>query len=263
METTDVDAGSIGGDETGTVTTDDKVIEFTDREMMLILKSLPENTDPERKQQLADNLRAWGKYTVPIHFRAWSLRLYFPREHAAKVARDAARLYDEVDRLGPTLRPIIGAMLAMPNAQRPPWWWAQEGVIAAGQQQLEQVIDVLRQLRIAAERAEGGRDVGQPPAFLPMVLVNDLAVMFQKATGQTATRVVDSTTPDGDYDKGSFYDFVAAVWPITSVAAMTVCLPLSRIGRTPSATACLISRSLSARRSWRPRFQRTRCGISG
>ena len=44
---------------------DQRVVAFIDRDMRLILQSLPAEVKATRKSELAEALRAWGQYQVP------------------------------------------------------------------------------------------------------------------------------------------------------------------------------------------------------
>ncbi|HLY47219.1 MAG TPA: hypothetical protein VKQ73_16690 [Stellaceae bacterium] len=214
------------------------VFEFTDRQIRLISQSLPAETDPERRQQLEETLRDWGKRNVPIFLLYLELRLETKhRRKATAVAKHSAALAKAIAVLDPVTRKRIGMMLAKPDGERRSWWWLNEEVISTGLRRFHQFFDSLTELHHAAvdvaeggaiqevkggeEAKEGGvtnrrrKMAGRHREIMSTFLLNDLSDMCELATGLKATRRVDREAPEGGpYDVGPFYEFSAAIWPV-------------------------------------------------
>src|SRR4051794_9680073 len=87
-------------------TADDQgVIEFTDREIELILNCLPPETSPEGRQRLEKDLRGWPKKFLPIYYDIKAPRPNKQhRKQAAAVESAAAALYRALAALAPEMR---------------------------------------------------------------------------------------------------------------------------------------------------------------
>jgi hypothetical protein len=180
-------------------------IEFTERDIRLVLCSLPATCDARRRELMPRILKKWV---------ATEVREYFDREARSvvnrrvstleSVARTCNRLADLLDSLDDRGRAALTAELAaLPVGDD------YEKVA----QKVRKEPDRLRRRAVAAMNAARVRKRrrGQPrntPAYL---ILQDLAAVFEWLTGTAPTRRVDRTE---GVDAGPFSEFAAAVWPV-------------------------------------------------
>jgi hypothetical protein len=134
------------------------------------------------------------------------------RRQAAAVERSAAALRKAIDGLDLRARDVIVLNLARPLATLATPVSTQPEALAAARHQLDETRDCAEKICLATERASSRSHRGRPMKFAPFLILNDLAGMFEDATGTKATRI---TVRDSDeYDGGPFFEFAAAVWPV-------------------------------------------------
>ena len=184
--------------------------EFTDRDIQLILKSLPDGVDQRRLSLLPAILREWAStdLLVPLSMPSTKTgkerikRLNAVKDCAIKLshALDAADRNDELfwimremiladgDRLTPTVRT---------NAEN----------------KIQEMRDFLTRLSfMSAESAKvwkKGR--GQPRKLAASTVLMDIAAIYEWLTNERATREVDRDTKK---DTGPFWKFAVAIWPL-------------------------------------------------
>ena len=191
---------------------DNRAAGFTDREIRLMSMSV--NTDAERRNELEAKLREWSKANLPgyLSLDEWHEPLSpAVRRQIEALSRALTASIEGIQSLAPTIRKkIVGGLASysfIPGTER------FEKIAAAGDyvdefmHRAAWVDNVVRGIL----RGREGR-FGRPTKFAPFLTLNDLADMFQAATGKKATRI---TSRDSDeYDSGPFYEFAAAVWPV-------------------------------------------------
>src|ERR1700730_13545036 len=190
-------------------------VEFTAREIGLILKSLPAGTDPERLKWLAEYLPHWGTQTLPILFRLREYKITgAPRQQVVNVLELAVRLQKALGALLPTARGAIIRTLPPRPTPYPPLWWATDEALSVGQPMFDQIVDSLDELIRAADRVPK-QEAGRPIDLLSINILMQLAWMFECVTGLKAKRQIDRASTEYEPDEtGPFYDFIAAVWPV-------------------------------------------------
>jgi hypothetical protein len=192
--------------------------QFTEREIGLILKSFPAGTDPERLQKLAEHLPAWAKGELPILFRLPGRELTGePRTQVLGVLRSAADLWKRLAALDPAARQAIFSALVPRPEERElrGFWWAKDETHSAGEALFDEVIDRLDKLIRALDRVPKHEGPGRRTNIMPLILIEHLAEMFEYVTGLKPARAIDRAPDEyAPYETGSFYDFLAAVWPV-------------------------------------------------
>ena len=186
-------------------------IEFTEREIRLILKSLPDETPPEKLQWMAEYLPNWAKHRLPAISGFVSPRLTGePRNQIVAAHKAGVVLWKRLAGLGRKAREEICRSL-VPS---PPGGRSSDNSLAVGNGLYEEFTDRLHRLLVVLE-GEGTPTRGHPQDLLPMLIIVDLAPTFYQATGLRPARAIDRTTPDFEPEEtGPFYEFMAAVWPV-------------------------------------------------
>jgi hypothetical protein len=168
-------------------------IVFDDREIRLIIASLPSTVDPQRCGLLPEILRMWGRQDLPYHLACVPpSERRATRDRLVRIAKDAEKLMqrldalEERDELELELR-----MLCCPDA--PP---------------LAATRDAIAMLAAAAGTWPGR---GRPRNIAALLVMRDLAAIFQMVTGAEARRRVDRQARE---ESGPFAGFAAAIWPV-------------------------------------------------
>jgi hypothetical protein len=188
----------------------DQSVEFTDRDVRLIILSLAGQIDARGRELLPMVLREWAATDLQEHLAREPKESIAQRiEHLESIARayaDAADLLESLDERG-----LIGLKLTMTNS---PGAVASEGERfdeASGVIQREP--DRLRQIAVAARGASKiwRRARGRPRNLVGNWILLDLAEIYEWLVGQEASR---RTNREEGVDTGPFWDFASAVWPI-------------------------------------------------
>jgi hypothetical protein len=176
----------------------DATPEFTDRDVSLIAKSLPNAVDPRRLELLPGILRDWSSNDL--------------REHTQVPRRAPLERRKRMERIGDCARELVQALNQADEVDR--WGLADMMVRAAGQtliagraelsvlnQRIEEAVSLLQKLAEAAAKI-WKYDPGGPRNIVAYLVMMDIAAIFEWLTDMAATR----HTP--------FKRFAAAIWPV-------------------------------------------------
>jgi hypothetical protein len=186
-------------------------IEFTDRDIGLIVISLPPGADQQRIEMLPLLLREWARVDLRWHFVDTPLPvLARQRTDLKRVAKRATALIEALDALDGFGRwklveqfgmaeglSFLTAVRSDENKRRIDEWRYLIAVIAAGAAQLQE-----------------SPSRGQPRKQVAALVLMDLAALFEYATGRRAARDVPRTGEDAHKESGPFLEFARAVWPV-------------------------------------------------
>jgi len=224
-------------------------IEFTDRDICLIQSSLPPGTDPDRIELLPLLLREWARVDLRRHFggRIPLPVLFRQRMRLKKVAKRAAALIQALDELEGLDRWKLVDRFRIAEGG---------GLLTVGRneqnEQNKHRVDEWRSLTatIAAAAAEPtwkpGK--GQPRNTVAKPVLQDLAALFEYATGLRASRVVDRYSHE---ETGPFLNFAGAVWPVIFAKGDTGLLSqLREWANSGSKKSMVISEIALRRREW-------------
>jgi hypothetical protein len=207
MQSKDVVARTTGIEDTDTL--------VTDREMDLILRSLPAATSDEAKQQLAVRLRYWLQHVHPeVVWNAWrpTPKQCRQAKAAAEILHRASRVLSEFD---PAMREMIGSgpwtRPVCADDLRPGSAAFRDDARHRFDRTMQTIRDVCHDAQAVASAKYC---VGRPPNVVARATIVTLAELFEQATGMLASRRVTRDPDDGQYDTGPFYEFAAAVWPV-------------------------------------------------
>jgi hypothetical protein len=191
---------------------------FTDRDIRLILKSLPTDTDAEKLRWLTEYLPHWAKHRLPIFLRVDERNLVGkPRRQVLDARKLATKLWETIVAFDPvTRRATIRALPPPPSIDdMEPFWWATDDRFAAGQSLFDQFLEQLQTFIHGLNRVETRDGPGQPRNIAPVIIIEDLARIFEGVTGLEAKRETNRLADEYEpYETGPFFDFVAAVWPV-------------------------------------------------
>jgi hypothetical protein len=164
-------------------------IEFTDREIDLIIRALPDNCDLRRLELLRHILRCWGRDFLPMHLApsAAGDRL----QHIAKVGKTAGDLIQAIDALDKSAQfelallqigIVEGSTLA-----------AAVGRESQNRDRLAEFQEFAAALAAAAQNPLSKRRRGRPRNIRSILIMRDLAAMFEYVTRLSPTRRVSLT----------------------------------------------------------------------
>lgn len=186
------------------------IVKFSDREIKLIQRSLP-NAIPARKLRLLPLiLQAWGCSVLPEHLF----------DEPIAVARKRSKQLQSVAGLATELSSALQAVKSngdqfliireMLSASGTP---IQTGARKGLENRIAQECAFLDELASAANLSLASSKMGRGrPNNIPASLViMDLAAIFTWLTGRTATRQVSRDNGD---PAGPFWNFAAAIWPV-------------------------------------------------
>jgi hypothetical protein len=186
-------------------------IEFTDREIRLIVNSLPSDAEQRRIEMLPLLLREWAQVDLRWHFFGTPLpALARQRERLTKIAKRLAALIEALDALDGFDRwvlveqlgiaeglSLLSAVRNQKNKRRVDGWRNLTATIAAG-----------------AAQSQGSPSRGQPRKQVAALVLMDLAALFKYVTGRRPARNVPQTGEDAHKESGPFLEFARAVWPV-------------------------------------------------
>jgi hypothetical protein len=184
-------------------------IEFTDRDIRLIVKSLPPGVEQQRIEILPLLLREWARVDLRWHSVNTPLPALAKRRKALeKIAERAAALIEELDALDGFGRwelveqfgmaeglPLLTAVRN--HKRRVEEWRYLTAVMAAG-----------------AVPSQRRPSKGQPRNQIAALVLMDLAALFSYVTGKRAARNVPTTGQDAGKESGPFLEFARAMWPV-------------------------------------------------
>jgi hypothetical protein len=185
-------------------------IEFTDRDVRLIIASLEGKIYARRRELLPMLLQEWAATDLQEHLTRESPERIAQRlerlEAIAQHYADAANLVESLDARG--LTGLASTMASSPDtvvldAQR--YHKAAEAI--------RQEPERLRQMAVAARDARRiwKRGRGRPRNLPSYLILRDLAAIYEWLVRREASRTV-SRTDHGE--TGPFWDFASAVWPV-------------------------------------------------
>jgi hypothetical protein len=192
---------------------DGATIEFTDRDLRLIVGSLPKDVDQRRLGLFPQILQEWGRTDLSRHFRLEpeSLEVRQARfKRLTAVQKHAAELWLAIDALD---RPDLFAMiqnLACPPERLP--WRLTASNVKRSEEELEAAREFLPRLAIAARDAGSPLTPkrGPPRNDVPYLVLLDLAAILEWLTRSEPTRQVDRLGEEA----GPLSDLARAVWPV-------------------------------------------------
>jgi hypothetical protein len=203
-------------------------IEFTEREIRLILKSLPDETAPEKLQWMAEYLPHWVKHKLPFIVQFDSPPLTGePRKQVVDAHKAGVELWKRLAGLGPKAREAICRSLV----RSPPGGRNSGDTLAVGNGLYEEFTDRLHSLLIALEFMPK-QSRSHPRSLLPWLIIVDLAPTFYQVTGLMPARAIDRTKKPtlSRRRPGRFMSSLLRSGPCCS-AAMTACPPTSGSGQ--------------------------------
>jgi hypothetical protein len=191
-------------------TTADPSVRFTDRDVRLIIASLPGQINVRRREMLPKLLREWAARDLREHLSREATERIAQRlecvEAIAQHYADAAKLLDSLDERGLDL--LTFTMAKSPAAVAPD---RKRFVEASGV--IQQEPERLQRIAVAAREASKiwRRGRGRPRNLVGYLILLDVAALYEWLTGRAASRTIDRV--DG-VDAGPFWDFASAVWPL-------------------------------------------------
>jgi hypothetical protein len=186
-------------------------IEFTDRDIRLIVHSLPRDVDQKRVEMLPFLLREWAQVDLRWHFVGTPLPvLARQRKGMAKIAKQAALLIEALDALDGfgrwKLVELVGVVEGL-----------AEGAIfrnEANKRKVEEWRRLTTTIATAAGLPQPKPRKGQPRNEVAALVLMDLAALFGYVTGKRPARDVPRTGEDAHKESGPFLEFARAVWPV-------------------------------------------------
>jgi hypothetical protein len=195
--------------------TDDAPPVFTDRDVRLIDKSLPDAVDPRRRKLLGQVLREWSRNDLREHLSRESSAIIRERAKRVKmVGRRARSLLRAIDALDDRDKGAIAVQ--MPRAGVP-LWPKMSGHL---KRETSEILGMIQRIRdehaflaklASAAPAAWKRGPGQPRNITAYDVMRDAAAIFEWLTNLKAARVVDRVSGD---EVGPFWRFLGAVWPV-------------------------------------------------
>jgi hypothetical protein len=194
--------------------TESRIAHFTDHQLGLIARALPQDVDQRRLALIPNIIRDWGYVDLPSHWWHKPEPVEVRNEHHRRfkeVEAAAIRLSEALSAVDEAERWALITEIACPPGDFP------HGLTAASIDRavadLEATRAQLCRLAAAARAAAETHAPRRGPARddVPYLIVNDLAEIFEWAAGTEPTRRVDRNTKE---DSGPFHWFAAAVWPV-------------------------------------------------
>ena len=190
--------------------------EFSEHVIGLIIKALPADTDPEQRRWLEEYLPDWAKHRLPIILRVREYELAGAlSQQVLAVRKSALELREAIEAFDPVARRAIIVNLPPRPKELSPLWWATDEWVASGQPLLDQLIDLVSRLIDGVGRIKKHEGPGRRANIMPIILVGELAMIFESVTGKKARREIDRTADKNEpYETGPFHEFVFAFWPV-------------------------------------------------
>jgi len=181
-------------------------IEFSDREISLVVSSLPDTADPRRCELLPQILRDWGQLIpyrlIDLEPRALQAER---RRRFKKIEKAANRLLQMIEGLELRERWEVETLLSRLEGKTSVFefsFWDEHRVNAS-----RKTILTL----IAAIQGIWVPNKGHPIRHNARLIMFDLAYFYEYFTSSRAERVVDRSSGQ---ETGPFYKFAAALWPV-------------------------------------------------
>jgi hypothetical protein len=189
---------------------------FTDRDVGLIVKSLPNEVCPRRLELLPRVLCEWSRNELREHLSRESAAAVKKRAKRMKVLTDHAHgLLQELEALDDRDRAAIA--IEMPRAGGDLWpkmrrHHRRETSEMLGMiQRIKEERDFLTKLIAAAPAAWKRAGRGRPRNIKAYLVIKDAAAIFEWLTKMEATRQVNSSNHE---ETGPFWKFLTAIWPV-------------------------------------------------
>lgn len=182
-------------------------IEFTHREIRLITAALPDNCNSRRLVLLPDILRDWSRADLSAHLQQ-------------EAPSTASKRWKQIAKVGKAVDDLIQAIGAM-NKDAQLELALQIGIVegltfaaAVGREaqnrgRLVEFRNFTATLAAAAKKPLWKRGRGRPRNIRSILIMRDLAGMFEYVARLAPTRIVASNE-----ECGPFYRFAGAVWPV-------------------------------------------------
>jgi len=182
---------------------------FTDREITLIVGSLPAGIPKRRLKLIPKILRDWCKEELPKDLFEESTKIKRARVKRLKAvdvyAKKLLEALDAIDQKCEQLLIVREMVIAAESSLNP-------SEIARQENQLNKTRGTLKRLSSASAESTKlwmqGR--GQPRNEPASLVLMDIVAIYEWLTGKKATRRLDSVTSE---DAGPFWNFAAAIWP--------------------------------------------------
>jgi hypothetical protein len=181
---------------------------FTDRDVGLIAKSLPDEVCPQRLKLLPLVLGEWSRNELREHLSKESAATIRKRIERMEAVEDHARgLLQALEALDDRDRAAIASQML----PRDLWLSPEGGGIIRGLTHLiREENSFLTKLAAAAPTAwKQGR--GRPVNMMAHLVIRDAASIFEWLTKTEATRQVNRSTHQ---ETGPFCTFLAGIWPV-------------------------------------------------
>jgi hypothetical protein len=205
--TIQVRPGAMATDDDDQERVDSGSVEFSDREVKLISRSLPDGVDQRRMDLLPEILREWGQTDLREHLSGKPRAITRNRlGRLSRVAKCAAELLQALDGLNDRDRAHLA--LEIGSTEEATLWQVD---FAEQEKRLDEARDFLTALAATGSKAHWKRRPGQPRNITSYLIMMDLAALYEYLTGWKAIRSVDRRTRE---ESGAFWQFAAAVWPV-------------------------------------------------
>jgi hypothetical protein len=188
---------------------------FTDRDVSLIINSLPDAVDPQRLKLLPRVLREWSRNDLREHLSRESPAVTLKRARRVKAVGERARkLLRAMDALDD--RDWCAIVAKMPRAGGHLWSKMRENPWREGSEilrlipRIEEENSFLTKL-VAAAPAAWKRGRGHPKNIIAYLVMKDAAAIFEWLTEMDAKREVDRLSGK---ETGPFWRFVETIWPV-------------------------------------------------
>jgi hypothetical protein len=179
---------------------------FTDRDVRLIIKYLPNEVSPQRLELLPLVLHEWSRN---------ELREHLSRESAATIRKRIERMEAVEDRARGLLEALAAlddrdrAAIAGQMLPRDLWLSPKGGGIIRGLTHLIREENSFLAKLAAAAPAALKQGPGGPRNIKAYLVIKDAAAIFKWLTKMEATRQVR-----GSEETGPFHSFLAGIWPV-------------------------------------------------
>jgi hypothetical protein len=189
-------------------------MEFTTAEMNMLVAALPGCDDSRRKELLPWVLREWGRTDLDEHLtRATREQIRAEQQQMKNVARRASELAQALADLGPDPSFAVARFLLASgdDAEEPTY----EQALAAAEVLADESAGLQRLAKAALAVAAGWTLPGRHATVIRYLVLQDLAAIFEWATGKHAGRWIRTdTSNDPGKPHGPFWNFAHAAWPI-------------------------------------------------